>query len=151
MLRRIDDKTKFMLVASKRSKHLHTNPTSITIDNAKIPFKQSFRNLKLTLECPFTMIEQVSTMHVHATANTDSCQLQQVVTQPHKAITATLATSFAMSRIDNVSTLLFGSTHNVISHIQWIQDNADRLILSIPISGNIITNQDALRWVPTKE
>ena len=89
-------------------------------------------------------------MHVHATANTDSCQLQQAVTQPDKTNTVTLVTAFAMSRIDNVSTILFGSTHNVISHIQWTQDNADRLILSIPISGNIITNQDALRWVPTK-
>ena len=42
-----DNKTELMLVTSKRSKHLHNLPTSITIDNAQIQFKQSVRNLAL--------------------------------------------------------------------------------------------------------
>ena len=37
----------FMLVTSKATKHLHSLPTSITIDNAQIPFKQSLKNLIL--------------------------------------------------------------------------------------------------------
>ena len=41
MLKLNDSKTELMLVTSKRSKHLHNLPTSITIGNAKIPFKQS--------------------------------------------------------------------------------------------------------------
>ena len=39
-----DNKTELMLVASKRAKHLHNLPTSITIDNAQIPFKQTVKN-----------------------------------------------------------------------------------------------------------
>ena len=39
-----DNKTKLMLVTSKRTKHLHILPTSITIGNAQIPFKQSVKN-----------------------------------------------------------------------------------------------------------
>ena len=39
MLKLNDSKTELMLVTSKRSKHLHSLPTSITIGNAQIPFK----------------------------------------------------------------------------------------------------------------
>ena len=50
-----DNKTELMLVTSKRSKHLHNLPTSITIGNAQIPFKQSVKNLGITLDCLLTM------------------------------------------------------------------------------------------------
>ena len=39
-----DNKTEPMLVTSNRTKHLHNLPTSITIGNAQIPFKQSMKN-----------------------------------------------------------------------------------------------------------
>ena len=42
-----NDKTELMLLTSKRTKHLHNLPTSITIENAQIPFKQSVKNLVL--------------------------------------------------------------------------------------------------------
>ena len=38
MLKLNDNKTELMLVTSKRTKHLHNLPTSITIGNAQIPF-----------------------------------------------------------------------------------------------------------------
>ena len=44
MLKLNDSKTELMLVTSKRSKHLHNQPTSIIIGNAQIPFKQSVKN-----------------------------------------------------------------------------------------------------------
>ena len=49
-----------MLVTSKRSKHLHNLPTSITIGNAQILFKQSVKNLGFTLDCHLTMNAHVS-------------------------------------------------------------------------------------------
>ena len=39
-----DNKTKLMFVTSKITKHLHNLPTSITMGNAQIPFKQSVWN-----------------------------------------------------------------------------------------------------------
>ena len=51
MLRLNDD----MLVASRRTKQLHDLPTSITIGNAQIPFKQSVKNLGFTLDCHLAM------------------------------------------------------------------------------------------------
>ena len=45
MLKLNDNKTELMLATSKRTKHLHNLPTSITIGNAHIPFKQSVMNL----------------------------------------------------------------------------------------------------------
>ena len=60
MLKLNDIKTELMLVTSKRSKHLHNLPTSITIGNAQIPFKQSVKNLGFTLDCHLTMNAHVS-------------------------------------------------------------------------------------------
>ena len=44
MLKLCDNKTELILVTSKRTKHLHNLPTSITIGNSQIPFKQSVMN-----------------------------------------------------------------------------------------------------------
>ena len=60
MLKLNDSKTELILVTSKRSKHLHNLPTSITIGNAQIPFKQSVKNLGFTLDCHLTMNAHVS-------------------------------------------------------------------------------------------
>ena len=42
-----DNKTELMLVNPKRTKHLHSLSTSITIGNAQISFKLSVKNLVL--------------------------------------------------------------------------------------------------------
>ena len=60
MLKLNDSKTELMLVTSKRSKHLHILPTSITIGIAQIPFKQSVKNLGFTLDCHLAMNAHVS-------------------------------------------------------------------------------------------
>ena len=60
MLRHNDNKIELMLVTSKRTKHLHILPTSITIENAQIPFKQSVKNLGFTLDCHLPMNAHVS-------------------------------------------------------------------------------------------
>ena len=55
-----DNKTEHMPVTSKRTKHLHNLPTSITIGNAQIPFKQSGKNFGFALDCHLTMNAHVS-------------------------------------------------------------------------------------------
>ena len=60
MLKFNDNKTELILVISKRTKHLHYLPTSITIGNALIPFKQSVKNLGFTLVCHLTKNAHVS-------------------------------------------------------------------------------------------
>ena len=62
MLKLNDSKKELMLVTSKRTKYFHNLPTSITIGNALIPFKQSVNNLCFTLDCHITMNEHVSTI-----------------------------------------------------------------------------------------
>ena len=53
-----------------------------------------------------------------------------------------------MSSIDYCSSLLFGSTHDVTSHLQRIQNYAARLILHFPRSSNITTHLKSLHWFP---
>ena len=49
-----------MLVTSKRTKHLHSLPTFITIGNAQIPLKKTVKNLGFTLDCHLAMNAHVS-------------------------------------------------------------------------------------------
>ena len=63
MLKLNDNKTELMLVTSKRTKHLHNLPTSITIGNAQIRFKQPVKKLGFTLDCHLTMNAHVSNIY----------------------------------------------------------------------------------------
>ena len=60
MIRVNDNKKELMLVTSKRTKHLHNLPTTITIGNAQIPLKQSVKKLGFALDCHLTMNAHVS-------------------------------------------------------------------------------------------
>ena len=58
-----------MLVTSNRTKHLHNLPTSITIGNAQIPFKQSVKNIGFTLDCHLAM-------NAHGTIIARTCYIE---------------------------------------------------------------------------
>ena len=64
--------------------------------------------------------------------------------------TATLVSAFVLSRIDYCNSLLFGSTNDVTSHLQRIQNYAARVILRFPRSSNITTHLRSLHWLPIK-
>ena len=138
MLELNDNKTELMLVTSKRTKHLHRLPTSITIGNVKIPFKQSVKNLGFTLDCHLTM-----NAHVPNIARTCYFELRRLASIRRflkSTATATLVSAFALSIIDYCSSLQHGSTHDVTSHLQRIQNYAARLILCLPMSSSRTTN-----------
>ena len=107
-----DSKTELMLVTSKRSKHLHNLPTSITIGNAQIPFKQSVKNLGFTLDCHLTMNAHVS--NIARTCYFELRRLASIRRFLTSTATATLVSAFVLSRIDYCISLLFGFTHDVI-------------------------------------
>ena len=61
-----------------------------------------------------------------------------------------LVSAFVLSRIDYCNSLLLGSTHDVTSHLQWIQNYAARVILCLPRSSSITTHLKSLHWLPVK-
>ena len=143
-----DSKTELMLVTSNRTKHLHSLPTSITIGNAQIPFKKSVKNLGFTLDCHLTM-----NAHVSKIARTCYFELRRMSSIRRfltSTATATLVSAFALSRIDYYISLLFGSTHDVTSHLQRIQNYASRVILRLPKSSSIAIHLKSLHWLPVK-
>ena len=146
MLKLNDNKTELMLVNSKRTKHLHNLPTSITIDNAQIHFKQSVKNLGHTLECHLTMNVHVS--NIARTCYSKPHRLASIRRFLTSTTTATLVSAFALSRIDYCNSLLFGSTHDVTSHLQRIQIYAARVILRLPKSFSITIHLKSLHWLP---
>ena len=105
MLKLNDNKTDVMLVTSKRTKHLHNLPKSITIGNAQIPFKQSVKNLGYTLDCHLTMNAHVS--NIARTCNIELRRLASIHRFLTSTATATLVSAFALSRIDYCNSLLF--------------------------------------------
>ena len=135
MLRLNDSKTELMLVTSKRTRHLHTLPTSITIGNAQVPFKKSLNNLGFALDCHLTMNAHVS--NIARTCYFELRRLASIRRFLPSTATATLGSAFALSRIDYCNSLLFGSTHDVTSHLQRIQNYAARVILRLPMSSSI--------------
>ena len=148
MLKLNDSKTELMLVTSKRSKHLHNLPTSITIGNAQIPFKQSVKNLGFTLDCHLTMNAHVS--NIARICYFELHHLSSIRRFLTSTATATLVSAFVLSRIDYCNSLLFGSNHDVTSHLQRIQNYAARVILCLPMSSSITMHLRSLHWFPVK-
>ena len=130
MLKLDDNKTELMLVTSRRTKHLHTLPTSITIGNAQIPIKRFMKNLSLTLDCHLTMNAHVS--NIARTCYFDLRRLASIRRSLASTATATLVSASVLSRIDYCNSLLSGSTHVVTSHLQRIQNYAVRVIFCLP-------------------
>ena len=148
MLKLNDNKTELMLVTSKRTKHLHILPTSITIGNAQIPFKKYVKNLGFTLDCHLTMNAHVS--NIARTCYFEQRSLASIRRFLTSTATATLVSAFVLSRIDCCNSLLFGSTHDVTSHMQRIQNYAARVILRLPMSSSITIHLKSLHWLPVK-
>ena len=93
MLKLNDNKTELMLVTSKRTKHLHSLPTSMTMGNAQISLKKSVKNLGFTLGCHLTM-----NAHVSNIARTCYFELRRLAS-------ATLVTAF-VSALSYVTDML---------------------------------------------
>ena len=148
MLKLNDNKTELMLVTSKRTKHLHSLPTSITMGNAQIPFKKSVKNLGFTLDCHLTMNAHVS--NIAQTCYFELRRLASIRRFLTSTATATLVSAFVLSRIYYCNSLLFGSTHDVTSHLQRIQNYAARVILRLPKSSSITIHLKSLHWLPVK-
>ena len=58
--------------------------------------------------------------------------------------------AFVLSRIDYCNSLLFGSTHDVTSHLQRIQNYAAQVILRLPMSSSITIHLKSRHWLPVK-
>ena len=99
MLKFNDNKTELMLVTSKRTKHLHKPPTSITMGNAQITFKHSVKNFVLTLHCHLTMNAHVS--NIARTCYFELRRLASIRRFMTSTATATLVSAFVLSRINN--------------------------------------------------
>ena len=148
MLKLNGNKTELMLVTSKKTRHLHNLPSSITIGNAQIPFKQSVKNLGFILDCHLTM-----NAHVFNIARTCYIELRRLSTIRRfqtSTATATLVSAFVLSRIDYCNSLLFVSTHYMASNLQRIQNYASRVILLLPKPSNITIHLISLHWLPVK-
>ena len=90
--------------------------------NAQIPLKQSVKNLSFTLDCHLTM-----NAHAFNIARTCYFELRRLASIRRfltSTAIATLVSAFVLSRIDYCNSLLFGSTHDVTSHLQRIQNYA---------------------------
>ena len=65
-------------------------------------------------------------------------------------VTATLVSAFVLSRINYCDSLMLGSTHDVTSHLQRMQNYAARVILRLPKSSSMTTHLKSLHWLPVK-
>ena len=127
---------------------IHSLPTSITIVNAQIPFKKSVKNLGFALDCHLTMNAHVS--NIARTCFFELHRLASIRRFLTSAVAATLVSAFVLSRVDYCNSLLFGSTNDVTSQLQRIQNYAARVILRLPKSSIIAIHLKSLHWLPVK-
>ena len=137
-----------MIVTSKRTKHLHNLPISTTISNAQIACRQSVKNFGLTLYCHLTVNAHV--LNIALTCCFEQCRLASIRRFLTTTATATLVSSFVLSRIDYSNSPLFCSTHDVTSNLQQIHNYAARVIFCLPKSSNITIHLKSLKWLPVK-
>ena len=93
------------------------------------------KNLGFTLDCHLTMNANVS--NIARTCYFELRRLASIRRFLTSTATATLVSAFVLSRIDYCNPLLFGSTHDVTSNLQRIQNYAARVILRLPKSSSI--------------
>ena len=142
---KFNDNTKLTPVTSKRTKHIHSLSSSITIGNAQIPFKQSVKNFCFTLDCHLN-----TNAHVSNIVRAFYLELASICRFLTSTATATLVSAFALLRIDYCHSLMFGFTHDVTSHLQRIHNYAVRVIVCLPKYSNITTHLKSLHWHPVK-
>ena len=130
-----NNKSDLMLVTSKRTKHLHSLPTLITIGNAQIAIKQSVKNVGFSSYSHLAMNTLVS--NIARTCYFELRRLASIRRFLTRTTTVTLLSAFVLSRIDDCN---FGSTHDVTSHLQRIQNYAARVILHFSKSFSITTH-----------
>ena len=111
-----------MLVTSKRTKNLHSLPTSMTIGNAQIPFKKSVMNLGFALDCHLTM-----NAHVSNIARTFYFELRRLASIRRfltSTATATLVSAFVLLRIDYCPVAVTGSPNLLCCILRYFTDFA---------------------------
>ena len=89
--------------------------------------------------------------HISTIARTcyfELCRLASIHRFLTSTATATHVSAFVLSRIDYCNSLLFGSTHDVTSHLQRIQNYAARVTLHLPESSSITIHLKSLHWLP---
>ena len=101
-----------------------------------------------TLDCHLTMNAHVS--NIARTCYFELRRLAYIRRFLTSTATATLVSAFVLSRIDYCNSLLFGSTLDVTSHLQRIQNYAARVILRLPMSSRITIHLKSLHWLPVK-
>ena len=104
--------------------------------------------LGFTLDCHLTMNAHVS--NIARTCYVELRRLAYIRRFQTSTATATLVSAFVLSRIDYCNSLLFGSTLDVTSHLQRIQNYAARVILRLPMSSRITIHLKSLHWLPVK-
>ena len=106
------------------------------------------RNLGFILDCHHGMYAHVS--YITRKCYFELRLLASIRRFLTSSATATLVSAFALSRIDYCNSLLFGSSHDVTSHLQRMQNYAARVILCLPKSSSITIHLKSLHWLPVK-
>ena len=106
------------------------------------------KNLGYTLDCHLTMNAHVT--NIARTCYFELLRSASICRFLASTATATLVFAFTLSRIDHCVSLLFGSIHDVTSHLHRIQNYAARVILRLPKSSTITTQLKSLHWLSVK-
>ena len=121
---------------------------SVSVANVNLPVADSMRVLGVTLDRRLTFDN-------HASAVARSCNYHaRAIRQIRHLLTLdlaqTLACSLILSRIDYCNSVLHGAPSSTIKKLQWVQNNAARIVLQAPRRSDVNSLLQTLHWLPVQ-
>eukprot|EP00745_Piridium_sociabile_P027300 TRINITY_DN439_c0_g1_i27.p1 TRINITY_DN439_c0_g1~~TRINITY_DN439_c0_g1_i27.p1 ORF type:complete len:1128 (+),score=135.82 TRINITY_DN439_c0_g1_i27:139-3522(+) len=144
-----EGKTEAMLIASPRVLASTVLPEHVTIDDTRIRFSSSVKNLGVTIENDLSLNK-----HVLNTCRAAYLELRRISSIRHLLTleaTKTLACAFILSRLDYANSLLSGCPQYLLDRLQRVQNSAARLIVGAKRTDHVTPILRSLHWLPIRD
>ena len=139
-----DSKTEFLIVNQKGCKSVFNE--SISIGDDKIAPSTSAKNIGAMIDSYITMESQVK--EICRKCYLSLYQISQIRSYITDDAACTLVNALVTSKLDNLNSLLYGLPDCKIQQLQYIQNNAARLIAKCKKYDNITPILKKLHWLP---
>ena len=124
------------------------NVASMCIDGDTVPLSGKVKNLGVYLDRDLSMEAQVN--HLCKISYLEMRRISQMRSYLDIDSTKTLVSAYILSRIDYCNSLLAGLPNVKINKLQYVQNNAARLVLKRPKREHVIPMLRELHWLPVQ-
>lgn len=142
-----EEKTEIIPISTSQKLN-SVNVGTIIIGNDLVPFSKKAKNLGVLLDNDMSMESYVN--HICKVAYLELRRIGHIRQYLDVKETATLVSSFILSRLDYCNSLLAGVNNEKINKLQRIQNSAAKLVLKKRKHDHVTPLLKELHWLPVK-